>query len=160
MSCDQSLSMYLQLPFDQGLARERELIAELFVSPQARALQYFFFAERQTTRIPGLESNLAKPIKEVGIIGAGTMGAGIAMNFIQVGIPVVILESKQEFLERGLENIKKNYAVSVKRGRMTESQVAKAMGLLKPTLNYGVNIAICFSHGSYVIQLISVMQML
>lgn len=87
-------------------------------------------------RIPGLDPALARPIKQVGIIGAGTMGAGIAMNFIQVGIPVVILEAKQEFLDRGLAAMKKNYEVSVKRGRMTEAQVSKALSLLKGTLDY------------------------
>jgi 3-hydroxyacyl-CoA dehydrogenase len=125
------------LPFDAGLQRERELFLECARNSQARALQHVFFAERQVTRIPGLPAGVKpRPIQSVAIIGAGTMGGGIAMNFANAGIPVTLLEVNQEGLERGLGVIRKNYEATAAKGRMTAEQVETRMGLLKPTLSY------------------------
>lgn len=125
------------LPFEQGAAKERELFLSCLGSPQARALQHVFFAERQAGKIPGLPKDMAvREVNSVAIIGAGTMGGGIAMNFANAGIPVTILEVSQEGLERGLGLVRKNYERSAARGRMTAEQVEERMALIRPTLSY------------------------
>jgi 3-hydroxyacyl-CoA dehydrogenase len=125
------------LPFDQGIAKERELFMQCMHNPQAPALQHVFFAERKVGNIPNLDKNVkAREIKRVAIIGAGTMGGGIAMNFVNVGIPVTVLEVKQDALDRGLGVIRKNYENTASKGRMTLEQVEQRMGLLTPTLTY------------------------
>ncbi len=125
------------LPFDKGLARERELIVQCMQNSQAKALQHVFFAERKAANVPNLDSKAAKrEIKSVGIIGAGTMGGGIAMNFLNVGIPVTLLEMSQEALDRGVGVIRKNYENTASKGRLTMEQVKQRMDLLKPTLAY------------------------
>jgi 3-hydroxyacyl-CoA dehydrogenase len=125
------------LPFDQGIARERELFLQCMRNSQAPALQHVFFAERKVSNIPNLDKNVkAREIKRVAIIGAGTMGGGIAMNFANVGLPVTVLEVKQDALDRGLGVIRKNYENTASKGRMTMEQVEQRMGLLTPTLTY------------------------
>jgi 3-hydroxyacyl-CoA dehydrogenase len=125
------------LPFDKGLARERELFMQCQSNSQAKALQHVFFAERKAASVPNLDKSVTKRnIKSVGIIGAGTMGGGIAMNFLNVGIPVVLLEMKQEALDRGVGVIRKNYENTASKGKLTLQQVEQRMGLLKPTLSY------------------------
>jgi 3-hydroxyacyl-CoA dehydrogenase len=125
------------LPFDQGLKRERELFMQCQQNPQAKALQHVFFAERKAANIPNLDKSVkAREIKTVGIIGAGTMGGGIAMNFLNVGIPVTMLEVKQDALERGVSVIRKNYENTASKGKLTLEQVEQRMGILKPTLSY------------------------
>jgi 3-hydroxyacyl-CoA dehydrogenase len=125
------------LPFDQGMARERELFAQCMHDSQSKALQHVFFAERKVSNVPNLDPR-SKPreIKSVAVIGAGTMGGGIAMNFLNVGIPVTILEVTQPALERGLDVIRKNYEHSAAKGRLTMQQVTQRMDLLAPTLSY------------------------
>src|SRR5580692_519980 len=125
------------LPFDKGMARERELFLQCAQNSQSKALQHVFFAERKAANVPNLDKNVAKrDIKSVAIIGAGTMGGGIAMNFLNVGIPVTLLEMKQDALDRGVGVIRKNYDNTAAKGKLTPEQVQQRMGLLKPTLSY------------------------
>ncbi|MFS0738450.1 3-hydroxyacyl-CoA dehydrogenase NAD-binding domain-containing protein [Sphingomonas sp. 1P06PA] len=125
------------LPFDKGIDVERNLFMKLVMSDQSKALRHIFFAERQVSKIDGIGDDVKpRPIARVGIIGAGTMGGGIAMNFLTAGIPVTILEMKQDAIDRGFATIAKNYAGNVKRGRMTEEKAAAAQALLRPTLSY------------------------
>ena len=126
----------VNLPFDAGLAVERKLFMELMTGTQSQAQRYVFFAERQVWKIPDVpEDTPTIPIKKVGIIGAGTMGGGIAMNFANVGISVTIVEMKQVALDRGLGVIRKNYERSTKSGRLTMADVDQRMQLLTGTLN-------------------------
>lgn len=125
------------LPFEQGLARERELFLQCLHNSQSKALQHVFFAERRAANVPNLDKNTAKrDIKSVAILGAGTMGGGIAMNFLNVGIPVTLLEMKQAALDRGIGVIRKNYDSTASKGKLTMEQVEQRMGLLTPTLSY------------------------
>jgi 3-hydroxyacyl-CoA dehydrogenase len=121
--------------FEDGLATERKLFIELVTGAQSAAQRYAFFAERQANKIPDVPDDTPLiPIKKVGIIGAGTMGGGIAMNFLNAGIPVTIVEVKQDALERGLGVVRRNYETSAKRGRFTTDDVEKRMGMLKGSL--------------------------
>jgi 3-hydroxyacyl-CoA dehydrogenase len=123
-------------PYAEGVLVERQLFMELMSGTQARAQQYFFFAERKASKIDGLpEDTRPRDIKRVGVIGAGTMGGGISMNFLSAGIPVTIVEMQQEALDRGTGVMRKNYEATAAKGRMTGEQVEQAMGLLKPTLS-------------------------
>lgn len=125
------------LSFDDGLNVERDRFITCLNSPQSAALRHAFFAERQTSKVPNLAKDTpTRPINTVGIVGAGTMGGGIAMNFANVGVPVTLLEISQEALERGLSIIKKNYARSVKKGRLSEEDMTARLALIKPTTNY------------------------
>jgi len=125
----------VNLPFDQGLEVERKYFMELMNGIQSAAQRYVFFAERQVWKVPDVpEDTAALPIAKVGVIGAGTMGGGIAMNFANVGIPVTIVETRQEALERGLGVIRKNYETTAKRGKLKPEDVEKRMGLLTGTL--------------------------
>ena len=124
-------------PLDVGLAREQELFMEALDSPQSKALRHLFFAEREAGKVPGIDAALPlRPIGKVAVIGAGTMGGGIAMNFVNIGIPVVLLEQKREALDRGLAQIRKNYEISAKRGKLTQVQLEQRMALLLGTLDY------------------------
>ncbi|HEY7517730.1 MAG TPA: 3-hydroxyacyl-CoA dehydrogenase NAD-binding domain-containing protein [Methylomirabilota bacterium] len=125
------------LPFDAGIKRERELFAELLTSPESKAQRYFFFAEREAAKIPDVPADTPpKEIKKAAVIGAGTMGGGIAMNFVNVGIPVTVVEVKQEALDRGLSVVRKNYENTASKGRMTMQDVEKRMGLLTGTTDW------------------------
>jgi len=124
-------------PYSEGVIEERKLFMELMSGGQAKAQQYFFFAERKAAKIDGIpEDTEPRPIRKVGVIGAGTMGGGISMNFLTAGIPVAIVEMGQEALDRGTGLMRKNYEASAARGRFTTEQVEKAMGLLSPTLDF------------------------
>ena len=126
-----------KLPYEEGVIEERKLFMELMSGTQARAQQYFFFAERKAAKIEGLpEDTHPRPIKKVGVIGAGTMGGGISMNFLSAGIPVTIVEMGQEALDRGTGLVRKNYESTAAKGKLTVEQVSKAMGLLTPTLDF------------------------
>ncbi|NLG74903.1 MAG: 3-hydroxyacyl-CoA dehydrogenase, partial [Xanthomonadaceae bacterium] len=132
-----SLEAAASLPFDEGMEVERQLFGELLQSPESLAQRYVFFAERQVWKIPDVpDSTPTLPIAKVGIVGAGTMGGGIAMNFANIGLPVTIVETKQEALERGLGVIRKNYERSAQRGRISTQDVEQRMGRLKGTLEY------------------------
>ncbi|PYM87897.1 MAG: 3-hydroxyacyl-CoA dehydrogenase, partial [Candidatus Rokuibacteriota bacterium] len=127
----------VSLPFDQGLKRERELFVELLNSPESKAQRYFFFAEREAAKIPDVPADTpAKDVKKAAVIGAGTMGGGIAMNFANVGIPVTVVEVQQEALDRGLGIVRKNYETTASRGRLTMADVEKRMGLIKGTTDF------------------------
>jgi 3-hydroxyacyl-CoA dehydrogenase len=126
------------LPFDDGLKRETELSQELHSGPQAPAMRHSFFAEREAAKIPDVpDTTEVLPVNSVGIIGAGTMGGGIAMNFANVGIPVKIIETKKEALERGLSVIRKNYERTAQRGGLTMDEVEKRMKLISGSLELG-----------------------
>jgi 3-hydroxyacyl-CoA dehydrogenase len=132
----QAIEAAVARPYAEGVQEERRLFMELMSGTQARAQQYFFFAERQAAKIDGLpEGTAAREIKRVGVIGAGTMGGGISMNFLSAGIPVTIVEQQQDALDRGTGVMRRNYEASAAKGRMTADQVQGAMGLLKPTLS-------------------------
>ena len=125
------------LPFNDGLKREGELFMECMRTPQARAQQHFFFAERAAGHVADYDKTTpVRDIKKVAVIGAGTMGGGIAMNFANAGIPVVMLELKQEALDKGLGIIRKNYENTAKKGRLTTEQVEQRMSLLTGTTQY------------------------
>ncbi len=120
---------------DDGLKFEREEFSKLIMGSQSAAQRHIFFAERQAAKIDGLPKDLPlRDIKRVGVIGAGTMGGGISMNFLQKGIPVTIVEMVQENLDRGVGVIRKNYEASAAKGRYTAEQVEGMMGLLTPSL--------------------------
>ena len=122
-------------PFEEGLATERKLFLELMSGPQSAAQRYSFFAERQAQKIPDVPDDTPTiPVNKVGIIGAGTMGGGIAMNFANVGIPVVLIEVKQEALDRGLATIRKNYERTASRGGITAEQVEERCALITGSL--------------------------
>lgn len=122
--------------FDEGLATERKLFLELMAGSQSAAQRYAFFAERQAQKIPDVADDTPLiPIKKVGVIGAGTMGGGIAMNFANAGIPVVIVEQKQEPLDRGLATIRKNYERTASRGGITPAQVEERCALITGSLS-------------------------
>ena len=123
------------LPFEEGIKVERREFMQLMSGLQSAAQRHVFFAERQAAKIDGLDPKTELlPVKSVGIIGAGTMGGGIAMNFLSVGIPVTIVETKQEALDRGVAVIRKNYENSAKKGRFSMEEVEARMGRLTPTL--------------------------
>ena len=122
--------------FADGIAFERQQFMKLMMGTQSAAQRHLFFAERQAAKIDGIAPDIAlRPIKKVGVIGAGTMGGGISMNFLSAGIPVTIVEMQQEALDRGTGVIRKNYEASAAKGRMKPEQVDAAMGALTPTLN-------------------------
>ena len=123
-------------PYAEGVQDERRLFMELMSGTQARAQQYFFFAERKAAKIEGLpDDTRPREIRKVGVIGAGTMGGGISMNFLSAGVPVTIVETEQAALDRGTGVMRKNYEASAAKGRMTGEQVGQAMGLLTPSLD-------------------------
>ena len=123
--------------FDTGLSRERDGFIALLDTSESHALRHAFFGERAASKIPDVPSNTpTRAIREVGVIGAGTMGGGIAMNFINAGVPVVLVETKQEALDRGLATIRKNYERNVKSGKLTAEQLESHMALIRPTLSF------------------------
>jgi len=125
----------VNLPFDEGMAVERKLFMELMTGSQSAAQRYVFFAERQAAKIPDIGDDVAiLPVKKVGVIGAGTMGGGISMNFLSAGYAVTIVETQQAALDRGIATIRKNYENTAKKGRLTQADVETRMGLLTGTL--------------------------
>jgi 3-hydroxyacyl-CoA dehydrogenase len=127
----------VSIPLAKGLARERELFEKLRASAESKALRHLFFAERQVAKIPDVpEDTPTRAIKTAAVIGAGTMGGGIAMNFANAGIPVKVLEVKQEALDKGLGIVRKNYAATVAKGRLTQEAMDQRMALLQGVLSY------------------------
>jgi 3-hydroxyacyl-CoA dehydrogenase len=125
------------LPFAKGVARERELFERLRASTESQALRHLFFAERQVAKIPDVpEDTPTREIKSAAVIGAGTMGGGIAMNFANAGIPVKVLETSQEALDKGLGVVRKNYAATVAKGRLEQEEMDRRMGLIQGALSY------------------------
>lgn len=136
LACIEAVKAAVDLPYAEGVKKERELFLGLVTGGQSKALRHVFFAERAAAKIDDVPKDTPLiPINKVGVIGAGTMGGGISMNFLSAGIPVTIVERQQEALDRGVSIIRKNYENTAKRGRMTEEQVEKAMSLLTPSLS-------------------------
>jgi 3-hydroxyacyl-CoA dehydrogenase len=124
------------LPFDEGLALEHKLFLELMAGSQSAAQRHVFFAERQAAKVPDVPDDTPiLPVSKVGVIGAGTMGGGIAMNFLNAGIPVTIVEAKPENLDRGVGVVRKNYENTASKGRLTLEGVEQRMGLLTPSMH-------------------------
>jgi 3-hydroxyacyl-CoA dehydrogenase len=135
--CIDAVQAAFELPFNEGLTREGELFMDCMQTPQARAQQHFFFAERAAGSLPSIAKDTPiRDIQKVAIIGAGTMGGGIAMNFANAGLPVVLLELEQAALDKGLALIRKNYENSAKKGKLTQEQVEQRMALLIGTTTY------------------------
>ncbi len=124
-------------PFDAGMAVEREGFTVLLNSPESKALRHAFFGERAASKIDDIGADVQpREIRTVGVIGAGTMGGGISMNFLNAGIPVTLVETSQEALDRGLATIRRNYEASAKKGKLTDEQVEQRMALATPSLSY------------------------
>jgi 3-hydroxyacyl-CoA dehydrogenase len=137
LKCIDAVAAGVKLGFDKGLAVERECFVALVQTPESRALRHAFFGERAASKIPDVPSNTpVRKIERIGVIGAGTMGGGIAMNFINAGLPVTLLETKQDALDRGLATIRKNYESAVKKGRLTAEKLEERLALITPTLTY------------------------
>lgn len=135
LACAEAVRNALTLPFDEALVAERQLFLKLVAGDQSRAQRHLFFAEREAAKIPGKDLQKRR-IERVGIVGAGTMGGGIAMAFANGGFPVTLLETGEEALQRGLAMIEKNYAVSVGRGSLTEDAKRQRLGLFKGSTDY------------------------
>ncbi len=137
LRCLEAVAASVYKPFDEGIKAEREGFLALMMTPESKALRHAFFAERATSKIPDVPEDTPKrDIRKVAVIGAGTMGGGISMNFLNAGIPVVILEMKQDALDRGLATIRKNYEAQVKKGKLKEEKYQQRMALLSSTLSY------------------------
>ena len=135
--CVDCVEQSLKSRFDDGMRYERDAFLALMMTPECRALRHAFFAERAASKIADVpEGTPQRPVAKVAVIGAGTMGGGISMNFLNAGIPVTILETKQDALDRGLATIRKNYEAQVRKGKLKEDKFAQRMALLTPTLTY------------------------
>jgi 3-hydroxyacyl-CoA dehydrogenase len=137
VKCVDAIAAAVTMPFEDGLKEERRLFVELVQTPESRALRHAFFGERAASKIPDVPADTpVREIKTAAVIGAGTMGGGIAMNFVNAGIPVTILETSAEALDKGLGTIRRNYENSARKGRLKPDDVEKRMALLKRTLSY------------------------
>ncbi len=137
VKCVDAVEAGTKMKFEQGLANEREIFINLMMTPECRALRHIFVADRATSKIPDVPSDTPKrDIQKVAVIGAGTMGGGISMNFLNAGIPVTILEMTQEALDRGVGVIRKNYEARVKKGKLKQEKYEATMALLSTTLAY------------------------
>ena len=137
LKCIDAVEAATKKKFDEGIAFEREIFINLMWTPECRALRHVFAAERAASKVPDVPADTPKrEIQSVAVIGAGTMGGGISMNFLNAGIPVKILEMKQEALDRGLATIRKNYESQVKRGKLKQDKYEQRMSLLSTTLSY------------------------
>ncbi|QKO21728.1 3-hydroxyacyl-CoA dehydrogenase NAD-binding domain-containing protein [Rhodoferax sp. BAB1] len=137
LKCVDAVEAATKKKFDDGLVFERDIFINLMWTPECRALRHIFAAERAASKIPDVPDDTPKrEIKSVAVIGAGTMGGGITMNFLNAGIPVKMLEMKQEALDRGLATIRKNYEAQVTKGKLKQDKYEQRMALLSTTLNY------------------------
>ncbi len=137
VACAQSVRNAVMLDFDEALTKERELFLELVAGTQSQAQRHLFFAQREAAKMPGIGKDVApRKIARVGIIGAGTMGGGIAMSFVNGGVPVTVLEMSDEALDRGFATIEKNYSISVSRGSIPEEEKARRMARFSRTTDY------------------------
>ena len=135
--CAEALDLALAVPFAEGLAGERAIFDRLSAGTESQALRHAFFAERAAGKVIGLDPGVTPAqVGRVGVIGAGTMGGGIAMNFLNVGIPVILVEVRQEALDRGVATIQRNYEATAKKGRLTMAAVEERMALIAPTLDF------------------------
>ncbi|HEY6134957.1 MAG TPA: 3-hydroxyacyl-CoA dehydrogenase NAD-binding domain-containing protein [Rubrivivax sp.] len=135
--CVDAVEASVQRKFDGGLAFERDTFMALMITPECRALRHAFLGERAASKIPDVpEGTPTRTIAKVAVIGAGTMGGGIAMNFLNAGVPVTLLEMKQEALDRGVATIRKNYDAQVKKGKLKQDKLDARIALLSTTLSY------------------------
>jgi 3-hydroxyacyl-CoA dehydrogenase len=135
--CVDAVEAATKKKFDDGMVFEREIFINLMWTPECRALRHIFVANRAASKIPDVPADTAqRAIKSVAVIGAGTMGGGIAMNFLNAGVPVKMLEMKQDALDRGLATIRKNYESQVKKGKLKPDKYEQRMALLSTTLSY------------------------
>lgn len=137
LKCVEAVAAAVSKKFDDGLKVERDLFLELVQTNESKALRHAFFGERAASKIPDVPADTPlRPIKSAAVIGAGTMGGGIAMNFANAGIPVQLLEAKQEALDKGLATIRKNYENTMKKGKLTQEQFNKRIALISGTMSY------------------------
>jgi 3-hydroxyacyl-CoA dehydrogenase len=137
VKCVDAVEAATKKKFDEGMLFEREIFINLMWTPESKALRHIFAAERAASKIPDVPEDTPKrEIQSIAVIGAGTMGGGIAMNFLNAGIPVKMLEMKQEALDKGLATIRKNYEAQVKKGKLKQDKYEQRMGLLSTTLSY------------------------
>jgi 3-hydroxyacyl-CoA dehydrogenase len=137
LACIEAVAAAVEKPFEAGLKRERELFTTLMLSPESAALRHVFQAERAASHILDVPDDTPiRAIAKVGVIGAGTMGGGITMSLINAGLPVVLLETQQDALDRGLANIRRNYQGALKKGKLDEAGLVKRLALITPTLDY------------------------
>ncbi|HEU0204541.1 MAG TPA: enoyl-CoA hydratase-related protein, partial [Burkholderiaceae bacterium] len=137
LQCVEAIAAAVSMPFEEGLKFERTLFMQLMNSPESRALRHVFAAERAAGKIEGLPADASvRAIRKVGVIGAGTMGTGIAMAFANGGFSVVVLETNQEALDRGMANVRKTYESSLKKGKLGQEQFDQRIASIKPTLSY------------------------
>jgi 3-hydroxyacyl-CoA dehydrogenase len=137
VACVEAIAAAVRGPFDAGMKRERELFTQLMSTPESAALRHIFQAERAAAHIGDVpESTASRPINKVGIIGAGTMGGGITMTFINAGLPVVLVETTQDALDRGLAGIRRNYQGALRKGTLDEASLQRRLALITPTLQY------------------------
>ena len=138
LKCVEAVAAATTKKFDDGMKFERETFINLMWTPECKALRHAFVAERATTKIPDVPPDTpVRPVAKLAVIGAGTMGGGIAMNFLNAGIPVVLLEMKQEALDKGVAVIRRNYEAQLKKGKLKADKLEQRMGLLSTTLQYG-----------------------
>ncbi len=137
LKCVDAVAASTRMKFDDGMKYEREIFLALMATPESKALRHAFVAERATTKIADVPADTpVREIRKVAVIGAGTMGGGIAMNFLNAGIPVVMLEMKQEALDKGVGIVRKNYDAQVKKGKLKQDKLDERMGMLSTTLKY------------------------
>ena len=137
LKCLDAIEAAVKQPFDKGIQVEREAFALLVMTPESRALRHGFFSERAASKIADIGPDVPlREIHRVGVIGAGTMGGGITMNFLNAALPVTLLETRQDALDRGLATIRKNYENSARKGKLSAEQVEQRMALITPTLSY------------------------
>ncbi len=137
LECVETVAASVTKPFEEGLKFERERFLHLAQTPESKALRHAFFAERAASKVPDVAADTpVRNIERAAVIGAGTMGGGIAMNFANAGIPVTILETRQEALDKGLATIRKNYENTVKKGKLTQEKCGQRLGLITGTLAY------------------------
>ena len=137
LKCVEAVQAATTMKFDAGMAEERRVFTALMFTPESLALRHLFVAERAASKIPDVADDTPqRSVKSVGVIGAGTMGGGISMNFLNAGVPVKILEMKQDALDRGIATIKKNYESQVKKGKLKQDKYDQRMAMLTTTLSY------------------------
>ena len=135
-ACIECVEAAVDLPFDEGVARERDIFEVCVKSDESRAMRHVFFAERAARKIPGIGKDVKpRKIAKAGVLGAGTMGGGIAMNFANAGIPVTIVEQTQEYLDRGMRIITRNYASTVAKGRLSQDAMDACMARITPSVS-------------------------
>ena len=136
--CIEAVAGAVRLPFDDGIARERELFEECLASPQSKALMHVFFAERAAAKVDGISKETPTvPVETAAVVGAGTMGGGIAMCFANAGIPVTLLDRSRGDLDKGMARVRANYEASVRRGRLDQGEMDARMARIAPRLDYG-----------------------